>query len=104
LRWAHRFGDARAILEEIRAIYPKAGLESRLPLVDAALAVCALAWRDMSGFDGSLFSAETAISVGFRHPDFPWILNQGLLLAQRTDQEAARERLADLIALFAEPA
>jgi len=101
---AHRFGDARAILEEIRAIYPKAGLESRLPLVDAALAVCALAWRDMSGFDGSLFSAETAISVGFRHPDFPWILNQGLLLAQRTDQEAARERLADLIALFAEPA
>jgi tetratricopeptide (TPR) repeat protein len=100
---AHRFGDARAILEEIRAIYPKAGLESRLPLVNAALAVCALAWRDMTGFDESLFPAETAISVGFRHPDFPWILNQGLLLAERTGQEPARERLADLIALFAEP-
>jgi tetratricopeptide (TPR) repeat protein len=101
---AHRFGDARAILEDIRAVYPKAGLESRLPLVDAALAVCALAWRDLGQFDECLFSAETAISVGFRHPDFPWVLNQGLLLAERTEQEVARARLAELIELFAQPA
>lgn len=100
---AQRFGDARAVFEELLGLYPAAGLEARLPVVDAGLAVASLAWRDHAVFDAHLFSVETAVTVGFRHNDLPWILQQGLELAARTGQEEAMERLLELLELHFQP-
>lgn len=95
---AQHYSDARAIFEELTETYARVGLESRLPVVEAGIAVAALAWRDDTEFDDHLFATETAVSVGFRHADLPWLIRQGVRLAQRTGQSDAIARLNDLLA------
>ncbi|MEZ4458319.1 MAG: hypothetical protein R3E66_01060 [bacterium] len=97
---AQRYGESRALLEGLRTAYPTLGLEARLPLIDAALAICALAWRDVAEFEHRIFLAEAAIAVGFRHADLVWILKHGAMLAAGTEQDVAAARISELQELF----